>query len=106
MRASIAVINPSLIEGWSTTVEEAKSLGVPLILSDIPVHREQTQEAMFFDPRSARSLAETMLLATLSFNLQVRTELQRQATAKTRYRLKTFADKFIEALSVTVQQVV
>ena len=106
MRASIAVINPSLIEGWSTTVEEAKSLGVPLILSDIPVHREQNQEAMFFDPRSARSLAETMLLAISSSNLQVRTELQRQATAKTRYRLKTFADKFIEALSVTVQQVV
>ena len=75
MRASIAVINPSLIEGWSTTVEEAKSLGVPLILSDIPVHREQNQEVMFFDPRSARSLAETMLLAISSSNLQVRTEL-------------------------------
>jgi len=27
MRQSIAVINPSLFEGWSTSVEEAKSLG-------------------------------------------------------------------------------
>ena len=41
MRAAVAVINPSVMEGWSTTVEEAKSLGLPLILSDIPVHREQ-----------------------------------------------------------------
>lgn len=44
MKASVAVINPSLFEGWSTTVEEAKSLGVPLLLSDIPVHREQVGE--------------------------------------------------------------
>jgi glycosyltransferase involved in cell wall biosynthesis len=106
MKASIAVINPSFIEGWSTTVEEAKSLGIPLILSDIPVHREQTREAMFFDPGSAHSLAETMLVAISSFDLQLRTELQQQAAAKTRYRLKAFADKFVEALSFTVQQAV
>ena len=42
LRASIALINPSRFEGWSTTVEEAKSFGVPTILSDIDVHREQT----------------------------------------------------------------
>jgi glycosyltransferase involved in cell wall biosynthesis len=42
LRASMALINPSRFEGWSTTVEEAKSFGVPLILSDIDVHREQT----------------------------------------------------------------
>jgi glycosyltransferase involved in cell wall biosynthesis len=42
LRASTALINPSRFEGWSTTVEEAKSFGVPLILSDIDVHREQT----------------------------------------------------------------
>jgi glycosyltransferase involved in cell wall biosynthesis len=42
LRTSMALINPSRFEGWSTTVEEAKSFGVPLILSDIDVHREQT----------------------------------------------------------------
>jgi glycosyltransferase involved in cell wall biosynthesis len=41
LRASVALINPSRFEGWSTTVEEAKSFGVPMILSDIDVHREQ-----------------------------------------------------------------
>ena len=42
LRTSMALINPSRFEGWSTTVEEAKSFGVPMILSDIDVHREQT----------------------------------------------------------------
>ena len=27
MRHCVSIINPSLFEGWSTTVEEAKSLG-------------------------------------------------------------------------------
>jgi glycosyltransferase involved in cell wall biosynthesis len=42
LRTSMALINPSRFEGWSTTVEEAKSFGVPMILSDVDVHREQT----------------------------------------------------------------
>ena len=54
---SLALINPSFCEGWSTTVEEAKSFGVPLILSDIDVHREQAPGSIFFDPSDSRSLA-------------------------------------------------
>ena len=38
---SVAVINPSRFEGWSSSVEEAKAFGKPLLVSDIPVHREQ-----------------------------------------------------------------
>lgn len=58
MSASIALINPSLFEGWSTTVEEARSIGVPMILSDLGVHREQMGvDAQYFDPFSAESLA-------------------------------------------------
>ena len=58
---SMAVINPSLFEGWSSTVEEAKSLGVALILSDINVHREQADgKASFFPPSSASCLAKKL----------------------------------------------
>jgi glycosyltransferase involved in cell wall biosynthesis len=61
MAASIAVVNPSLFEGWSTTVEEAKSFGKQVVLSDIPVHREQAPErAFYFDPHSAAALAECL----------------------------------------------
>ena len=45
LRAATALVNPSRFEGWSTTVEEAKSFGVPMILSDIAVHREQAGNA-------------------------------------------------------------
>ena len=39
--AAEALINPSLFEGWSTTVEEAKALGTRMLLSDVTLHREQ-----------------------------------------------------------------
>lgn len=58
LRASIALINPSRFEGWSTTVEEAKSFGVPAILSDIDVHREQTGgTACYFGVDDPQALA-------------------------------------------------
>lgn len=61
LRVSIALINPSECEGWSTTVEEAKSFGVPMILSDIGVHREQTQgRARYFGIHDAEALANQM----------------------------------------------
>jgi len=56
-----AVINPSVFEGWSTTVEEAKSLGKSILLSDIPVHREQLPDrGHYFPPDSPEQLADAL----------------------------------------------
>ena len=41
LRRALAVVQPSWFEGWSTIVEDAKTLGKPLLVSDLPVHREQ-----------------------------------------------------------------
>jgi glycosyltransferase involved in cell wall biosynthesis len=61
MRGAIALVNPSLFEGWSTTVEEAKSLGKAILLSDIPVHREQNPaRARYFVASSAEEAAEAL----------------------------------------------
>lgn len=61
MAGSAAMLNPSLFEGWSTTVEEARSVGVPMILSDLPVHFEQAgSDATYFDRHSAASLADAI----------------------------------------------
>jgi glycosyltransferase involved in cell wall biosynthesis len=61
MRSSLAVINPSRFEGWSSTVEEAKSLGKTILLSDLPVHREQAPErGHYFSPDDAARLAQLM----------------------------------------------
>jgi len=58
MRHSLAVVQPSLFEGWSTTVEEAKALGVRIILSNLDVHKEQAPErGTYFEPHSPEDLA-------------------------------------------------
>ena len=59
--AADAVLNPSLFEGWATSVEEAKSLGSALILSDLEVHREQAPDAAFFAPHDAGALAACLM---------------------------------------------
>jgi glycosyltransferase involved in cell wall biosynthesis len=59
MSGARALINPSLFEGWSTPVEEARANGLPLLLSSISVHQEQAGDiALFFDPASASDLAD------------------------------------------------
>ena len=59
MRRALAVIQPSLFEGWSTVVEDARVLGRPCLLSDLPVHLEQNPPGARFFPRdSATALAE------------------------------------------------
>jgi glycosyltransferase involved in cell wall biosynthesis len=60
LRCSAGVLQPSLCEGWSTTIEDAKALGIPVLCSDIPVHREQIPAGFFFDPKSAESLARVL----------------------------------------------
>ncbi len=61
LRACMAMINPSLFEGWSTTVEEARLLGTPMLLSDLDVHKEQMKDqAFYFDRRSPAALAECL----------------------------------------------
>ena len=62
MRRALALINPSYFEGWSTSVEEAKSLGKRVILSDIPVHREQNPpRGIYFSPDCAEGLWDALM---------------------------------------------
>jgi len=58
---SLALINPSYFEGWSSTVEEAKTIGTKVILSDINVHREQNpQGAFYFEANNVTELVFQM----------------------------------------------
>lgn len=61
MRYSIAVVNPSLFEGWSSTVEECKAIDKHVVLSNIGVHIEQAPaRADYFDPSDAAGLASIL----------------------------------------------
>jgi len=103
MRGCLAMINPSTFEGWSTTVEEAKSMGTPMILSSLRVHREQSQDALFFNPDAPRQLAD--ILSNFEscgpmerFNMNLAADLRAQAS------MKNFADNFSHLMSLTVRR--
>ncbi|TYO68523.1 glycosyltransferase family 4 protein [Bradyrhizobium hipponense] len=97
LRASAALINPSRFEGWSTTVEEAKSFGVPMMLSDIDVHREQAGErARYFGTDDVAALA-AHLQAFVRPAFVVR-EMNEQLSERVR--------EFAESFASTIKRVV
>lgn len=62
MKNSYAVVQPSLFEGWNTTVEDCKALNKFVFLSDLPVHREQTKaNVCFFSPHEEDDLCQKLL---------------------------------------------
>jgi len=65
MKKAIAVVQPTLLEGGpgGGAVYDAVSLGVPALVSDIPVNRELEKyvaSVRFFDPKDAQGLARLM----------------------------------------------
>lgn len=61
MRASLAVLAPSLVEGFDFPVHEALAMGVPVIASDIPAHREYVAGfAELLDPRDAEGWSSAL----------------------------------------------
>jgi len=94
MLSAAALINPSRFEGWSTTVEEAKSLGVEMLLSDIAVHREQAEQyGHFFSPDRPSELAEVMDKLPRN-SLEKRREALDEAVKKSKSQMSIFAMKF------------
>lgn len=105
MRQCVAVLQPSLFEGWSTSVEEVKSVGKRILLSDIPVHREQgPSQAVFFDPHDAEALARG-LITTLA-DCAPGPDLELEATARSRLALRTmeFGENFAAIVREATQR--
>jgi glycosyltransferase involved in cell wall biosynthesis len=102
IRFSAAVVQPSLFEGWSTVVEDAKALGRPMILSDLDVHKEQAIPEVpfhFYARGNAADLADVIARqwAQLPAGPSVTAELA-AATAHAR-RTKASAAAFLQILN-------
>ena len=55
-------INPSLFEGWSTTVEEAKAFEKKILISNISVHKEQkNNNSILFDKNDEKDLLKKII---------------------------------------------
>ena len=62
MRQSQAVLQPSLFEGWSTVIEDAKSLQVPIVASNLSVNIEQLgEDGIYFDPHDSDELMSILM---------------------------------------------
>jgi glycosyltransferase involved in cell wall biosynthesis len=60
-RGAVALVQPSLVEGFGLTVVEAMAVGTPVIAADTPVFREVAGDAaLFFPPDSADALAQRL----------------------------------------------
>lgn len=100
MRNSLALINPSLFEGWSTSVEEAKSLGKNLIVSDIATHREQNAAScIFFAPLDADELVKILIKKHLENNGGPDHDLEAQARANMQSRMLEYANTYLKIIN-------
>ena len=96
LRRSIALLQPSLFEGWSTVVEDARFLGKPVILSDIPVHIEQNPpKSLYFRRSSPESLAPLMADYWKSFSPGPDLEQESIARETNKKEVLEFAENFI-----------
>jgi len=97
IRQSKCVLNPSLFEGWSTSVEEAKSVGKRMVLSDLDVHKEQAPaKSLYFERNSTKDLARQLRMAWLEFESGPDLELEKEARSILNDRMKGFANRFFD----------
>lgn len=81
-KGAIALIIPSLMEGFSLTAIEAMSQGCPVVASDIPVHREVCKDAVLYcNPIDSHDIKQQLeVVANLSE--KERDELIRKGKAR------------------------
>ena len=79
IRRAALLVQPSMFEGWSTVVEDARVLGKEMLLSDISVHKEQSPEwSEFFEGESPQDLANKIL----SKDLKTGPDLEKEKLAR------------------------
>jgi glycosyltransferase involved in cell wall biosynthesis len=95
MSHSVAVVNPSRFEGWSTTVEEAKSLGKRVLVSDLAVHREQAPaRATYFGIDDVEGLAAQLRDAWTTYDPAEDERATSSAAAALPARTRAFAKTY------------
>lgn len=103
IRRSLFVIQPSLFEGLSLIVQECRTLGKAIILSDIDVHLEH-EYGIYFKRTDPEDLAAKMsLLLSVSQpgpDIQRETEAKLQAKDLAKIYAKQFCNLVVESQSI------
>jgi glycosyltransferase involved in cell wall biosynthesis len=97
LRAASALVQPSLFEGWSTVVEEARALGKRIYLSDLPVHREQQPPGgRFFPAGDGPALADAIAAEWDALEPGPDTEQECLARGAQAGRVRAYAETFAQ----------
>jgi glycosyltransferase involved in cell wall biosynthesis len=106
MRQSICIINPTRFEGMGLSAAEARSIGKNVLLSDLPVLRNQSiPNASYFNPEDPQQLADKMYAIWQSAPIGPDLELEASARAAQIIRQQSYGLEFLnlahEAVSST-----
>lgn len=96
--ASAVVINPSLFDGWNAGagIEDAKSRGKAVGLSENPAHREQNPDRAWYSrPRNVEDMATALADAADIFDSTADQVQMGRAKAKLPGRLRSFAGEYL-----------
>ena len=95
MYHSVAILNPSKFEGWSSSVEQAKSMGKKIVLSNINVHKEQNpKRGIYFNPNNFNKLSSIMLKTWKNFNVRNENKFINAAYKNLNKRLTKYAEEY------------
>jgi glycosyltransferase involved in cell wall biosynthesis len=105
MRQAICVLNPSLFEGFGLTVDEARSLGKRVLVSDIAAHQEQDPpKATYFDPYNPEDLAEKLGMIWRDVESGPDVELEFATRRSIVGRIQACAESFMSVVSEVINQ--
>lgn len=107
MRHCVGFINPSRFEGWSSSVEESKSVGKPILLSRIPVHIEQAPIlGKYFECDDAEALNKLMIELWAQHEYLDYSVKAQEATDDLQYRTEKFGMQYLNLIKRVVNGVV
>lgn len=107
LRNCVSLINPSMFEGWSSTVEEAKSIGKNCILSDLNVHKEQNPpDSVYFSVNDSNALAKIMAKNWTERSGGYDLTLEKEASEQLQNRIKEFGKEYQRIILKTLSKTV
>lgn len=96
-RAAAGYVHPSELEGMSIAMLQALAMGLPAVVSDIPVHRELLGAVagydLFFAPRDVDALTERLTRVTGALPHYRRIAAAAQAHVRQAYSWEAIADR-------------
>lgn len=100
MYYSVAVIQPSKFEGRSSTVEQAKSMGKKILLSNIGIHKEQNPlRGKYFSPDNYNQLSNLLLQSLNKHNHTLEKKHIKYAFMKSKENFYKYYKNYVDLIN-------